>query len=180
MYVFKQPKRGRLMEGARTNALLVGSCARRSSVLGRHLLKRDCNVSLAARKKDAIELLQRGRFDVVLSGFRLPDGTAYELMEPLRGTDTTMFFSFAVEDSCWWITALLQGQDRSEEAGMRPGEFAKVLDAQLSRKSSRSNTPSASEGVKADFTSGSTNRQTETDAWAWESKKEQCHAANQS
>ena len=163
------------MEVAGTNVLLVGSCARRSSVLGRHLLKRGCNVSVAARKKDAIELLQRGRFDVVLSGFRLPDGTAYELMEALRGTDTTMFFSFAVEDSCWWITALLQGQDRSEEAGMRPREFTKVLDEQLSRKSSRSDAQS----VK-DFTSGSTNRQTKTDVRARESKKEQCHATNQS
>ena len=167
------------MEGAGRNVLLVGSCARRSSVLGRYLLKRGCNVSVAARKKDAIELLQRGRFDVVLSGFRLPDGTAYELMEALRGTDTTMFFSFAVEDSCWWITALLQGQDRSEEAGMRPREFTKVLDEQLSRKSSRSDAQSASGGMK-DFTSGSTNRQTKTDVRARESKKEQCHATNQS
>jgi two-component system, OmpR family, response regulator MtrA len=168
------------MEGAGTNVLLVGNCARRSSVLGRHLLKRGCNVSLAARKKDAVELLQQRQFDVVLSGFRLPDGTAYELMEALRGTDSTMFFSFAVEDSCWWITALLQGQDRSEEAGMRPREFTKVLDAQLSRKSSRSNAQSSSAGVKADISSGSTNRQTETDARAWESKKEQCHATNPS
>jgi DNA-binding NtrC family response regulator len=180
MCVFKQPKRGWIMEAAGMNVLLVGSCARRSSVLGQHLLKRGCNVSLAARKKDAIELLQRGRFDVVLSGFRLPDGTAYDLMEPLRGTDTTMFFSFAVEDSCWWITALLQGQDRSEEAGMRPGEFTKVLDAQLSRKSSRSNAQSSSAGVKAVFTGGSTKRQTETEARAWEAKKEPCHATNQS
>ena len=148
-------------------------------MLGRHLLKRGCNVSVAARKKDAIELLQRGRFDVVLSGFRLPDGTAYELMEVLRGTDTTLFFSFAVEDSCWWITALLQGQDRSEEAGMRPGEFTRVLDEQLSRNCSRSDAQSASAGVK-DFTSGSTNRQTKTDARERESKKEQCHATNQS
>ena len=179
MGVYKQPKRGRLMEAAGTNVLLVGSCARRSSVLGRHLLKLGCNVSLAACKKDAVELLQRRRFDVVLSEFRLPDGTAYELMEALRGTDTTMFFSFAVEDSCWWITALLRGQDRSEEAGMRPREFTKVLDEQLFRKSSRSNAQSTGVGVK-DFTSDSTNRRTETDARAWESKKEQCHATNQS
>jgi CheY-like chemotaxis protein len=142
-------------------------------------LKRGCIVSLAARKKDAIELLRQRRFDVVLSGFRLSDGTAYELMEALRGTDTTMFFSFAVEDSCWWITALLEGQDRSEEAGMRPREFTKVLDEQLSRKSSRSNAQNGM-GVKADFTGGSTNRQMETDARAWESNKEQYHATNQS
>jgi len=168
------------MDDAVTSVLLVGSCARKSSSLGRHLLKRGCNVSLAADKKEAIELLQRRRFDVVLSGFRLPDGTAYELMAPLRGTDTMMFFSFAVENSCWWITALLQGRDCSEEAGMRPREFTMVLDEQLSKKSSKSNAHSARGSLKADHTSVSTNRQAETDVRARESKKEQCHATNQS
>jgi DNA-binding NtrC family response regulator len=169
------------MDDAVTSVLLVGSCARKSSSLGRHLSKRGCNLSLAANKKEAIELLQRRRFDVVLSGFRLPDGTAYELMAPLRGTDTTMFFSFAVEDSCWWITALLQGQDRSEQAGMRPREFTMVLDEQLSKKSSKSNAHNASGSPKAGYTSGSTNRQAATDVYTRESKKKQCHdATNQS
>jgi len=168
------------MDVVGTSVLLVGSCARKTSALGRHLLARGCNVSLAGCKKAAMELLQRRRFDVVLSGFRLTDGTAYELMEPLRGTDTTMFFSFAVEDSCWWITALLQGQDRSEEAGMRPREFTKALDEQLCRKSLRSNAQNAGGVVKANFTSGSANRQAQTDAQTWELQKEHCHVANQS
>ncbi len=168
------------MDDAGMSVLLVGSCARRSSVLGRHLLERGCNVSLAGCKKVAIDLLRRRRFDVVLSGFRLPDGTAYELMEPLRGTDTTMFFSFAVEDSCWWITALLQGRDRSEEAGMRPREFTMVLDEQLSKRALKSNGQSASGSARADYASGAGNRQAETDVRARESEKEQCHVANQS
>jgi len=139
------------MDDVGSSVLLVGSCARKSSPLGRYLLKRGCKLSLAADKKEVIELLQRRRFDVVLSGFRLPDGTAYELMAPLRGTDTTMFFSFAVEDGCWWITAMLQGQDRSEEAGMRPREFTMVLDELLSKKSSASDAHRASANLKADY-----------------------------
>jgi DNA-binding NtrC family response regulator len=156
------------MDDVGASVLLVGSCARKSSPLGRHLLKRGCKLSLAAYKKEAIELLQRRRFDLVLSGFLLPDGTAYELMGPLHGTDTTMFFSFAVEDSCWWITAMLQGQDRSEEAGMRPREFTKVLDEQLFTKSSKSDAHSASGSLKANHTSGSGNRQADADLRAWE------------
>jgi CheY-like chemotaxis protein len=109
------------MDDVGASVLLVGSCARKPSALGCHLLKRGCNLSLAGCKKEAMELLQRRRFDLVLSGFLLPDGTAYELMAPLRGTDTTMFFSFAVEDSCWWITAMLQGQDRSGRQDCGPG-----------------------------------------------------------
>lgn len=151
------------MDDVGSSVLLVGSCARKSSPLGRYLLKRGCKLSLAADKKEVIELLQRRRFDVVLSGFRLPDGTAYELMAPLRGTDTTMFFSFAVEDGCWWITAMLQGQNYSEEAGMRPREFTMVLDELVSKKSSASDAHRASANLKADYTSGSGNRQADTD-----------------
>jgi CheY-like chemotaxis protein len=151
------------MDDAGASVLLVGSCARKSSALGRHLLKRGCSLSLAAGKKEAIELLECRGFDLVLSAFLLPDGTAYELMFPLRGTNTTMFFSFAVEESCWWITAMLQGQDRSEEAGMRPREFTMVLDELLSKKSSGSDAHRASGSVKADYTNGSANRQADAD-----------------
>jgi DNA-binding NtrC family response regulator len=168
------------MDDVGTSVLLVGSCARKSSALGGHLLKRGCNLSLAAGKKDAVELLQRRRFDLVLSGFLLPDGTAYELMAPLRGTDTTMFFSLAVEDSCWWITAMRQGQDRSEQAGLRPREFTMVLDELLFEKSSKTGPHNASGSLKADHANRSANRQADTDRRAWKSTKEQYHATNQS
>jgi hypothetical protein len=39
-----------------------------------------------------------------------------------------MFVSNAVEDGCWWMVALLEGQDRLGEPGMRPGEFRVRLD----------------------------------------------------
>lgn len=147
------------MEEARANVLLVGSCARKSSPLGRHLLKRGCNLSLATCKKEAIELLQHRRFDVVLSGYRLADGTAHELMDPLRGTGTTMFFWLAVEDSCWWITAMVHGQDRSEEAaGMRPREFTTALDELLSTEFAKCDQPRASGRVEAEHANSSVNR----------------------
>jgi DNA-binding NtrC family response regulator len=118
--------------------LLVGKGARGAPVLEKHLLKRGCDIFFAASKKEASELLQRRRFDVVLSEFILTDGTAYQLMTPLLGTDTTMFVSNAVEDGCWWMTAVLKGQDYSHEAGMRPTEFRIRLDEILYDKSFRS------------------------------------------
>jgi len=90
-----------------------------------------------------------------------------------------MFFSFAVEDSCWWITAMLQGQDRSEEAGMRPREFTMVLDEVLSKKSSKSDLTTASGSVKAESANGPANQQVERELRARESKKEQYHETNQ-
>jgi hypothetical protein len=90
-----------------------------------------------------------------------------------------MFFSFAVEDSCWWITGMLQGQDRSEEAGMRPREFTMFLDEVLSNKSSKSDLHTASGSLKADYASAPANQQVERELRARESKKEQYHETNQ-
>ena len=100
-------------------------------------------------------------------------------MTPLRNTETTMFFSFTVEDSCWWIPAVLQRQDRSEEAGMRPREFTMVLDEVLSKKSAKIAAHTASASLKTDYASGSANQQAERELRARESKKEHYHATNQ-
>jgi DNA-binding NtrC family response regulator len=173
------------MDDSGVSVLLVGSCARKSSSLGRQLLKRGCNLSFATCKKEAIELLQHRPFDLVLSEFMLPDGTAYELMAPCLGTDTTMFFYYAVENSCWWINAMLRGQDRSEEAGMRPKEFVVLLNEILSKKSSTSNAHSAIESrhgasLVADYANRKANQQVETDLRAWDSEKEKHRAKNES
>lgn len=113
----------RRMDVRGVTVLLVGSSARTSSTLERYLRKRGCDICFATSRKEALAMLQRCRFDLVLSEFMLADGTAYQLIPPLRGTDTTMFFSNAVEEGCWWMTAVFNGQDRSEEPGMRRAEF---------------------------------------------------------
>ena len=101
----------------------MGNAARRASLLEAYLLKRGCDTCFATSQKNALELLQGYRFDLVLSEFMLSDGTAYQLMPPLRGTDTTMFFSNAVVDGCWWINAIYEGKDHSEDPAMRPAQF---------------------------------------------------------
>ena len=119
------------MIGRGVMVLLVGNSARKASTLERYLLKRGCDICFATSRKEALELLRRHRFDLVLSEFMLSDGTAHQLIAPLRGTKTTMFFSNAVEDGCWWTTAVFKGQDRPEEPGMSPAEFGIRLDELL-------------------------------------------------
>lgn len=116
--------------------LLVGSGARNAPILHDHLQRRGCDVFFATSLKEAIEMLNDRRFDLVLSEFMLSDGTAYHLVSPLRETDTTMFFSNAVENGCWWMLALYEGQDRGGESGMRPTEFKILLDRILLKCSS--------------------------------------------
>jgi CheY-like chemotaxis protein len=130
------------MDSTGLTVLLVGKGARNSPVLQAHLEKRGCNVCFATSQEEAIELFHVRRFDVVLSEFMLYDGAAYQLIPPLLGTSTTMFFSNAVEDGCWWMTAVFNGQDCSGEPGMRPAQFTRRLDQILFDKLSRnSNQP---------------------------------------
>ena len=111
--------------------LLVGDGIRNALILQNHLQRQGCEIFFATSYGEATEMLKERQFDLVLSEFMLSDGTAYQLASALRGTRTTMFFSNAVEDDCWWMTAVFKGQDRSGEPGMRPREFRIRLDEVL-------------------------------------------------
>lgn len=116
------------MDLGTVTVLLVEHDVRYASVLENYLLKRGCEICLAGSKQEALEFLERRHFDLVLSEFLLSDGTAYGLMPRLLGSATTMFFSNAVEDGCWWMNAIFEGQDRSLDPGMRPAQFKILLE----------------------------------------------------
>jgi DNA-binding NtrC family response regulator len=110
------------------SVLLVGEGARNAPILRDYLRKRGCAVSFADCCNDAERTLRERRYDLVLSDFLLSDGTAFQLMALLRGTDSTMFFSNTVEHGCWWMNAIYEGADHSEAPGMRPKQFRVLLD----------------------------------------------------
>ena len=122
------------MPGQRVNVLLVGEGLRTATTLHKHLERHACDLRMARSYREAAALLRNGKYDLVLSEFLLSDGTAFRLVPLLRGTDTTMFFSNAVEDGYWWLNAIRKGQERLDEPGMRPGEFKRLLEEILSDK----------------------------------------------
>jgi hypothetical protein len=122
------------MRARGVTVLLVGNSTRGGATLENYFLKRGCKICFASSLKEALEFLRLHRFDLVLSDFQLSDGTAYQLMPSLRGTGTTMFFSTAVEEGYWWINAIYEGQDHSNEPGMRASQFKIVLDELLFEK----------------------------------------------
>jgi len=99
----------------RFTVLLAGVGARSAPMLNDYLRKRGCEIALASSCKEVQRMLIERHYDLVLSEFMLSDGTAYQLMACLRGTDTTMFFFNVVEHGCWWINAISEGQDHSDE-----------------------------------------------------------------
>lgn len=119
------------MNTCAAKVLLVGDGVRNAPILQKHLQRLGCEISFATSYREATEMLKEHQFDVIFGEFMYSDGAAYQLVSPLRGTRTTMFFSNAVEDDCWWMTAVFKGQDRSGEPGMRPREFRIRLDEVL-------------------------------------------------
>ena len=115
------------MSVAGVEVLLVGPTARGSSQLLQWLGSRGCDCHFAATCKQAFALISRSGYDLVLSEYDLPDRAAYPLLEQLRGSTSTLFFSTIVENGFVWIPALLRGKRWPDAHMLRPGELSEAL-----------------------------------------------------
>ena len=86
---------------------------------------------ITASYQEARILLEKHRFDVVLSETTLPDGNAYRLISALRESPASLLFCLAVEDTYWWLPAVTQGRDCLGVPVLRPAEFARLLQGTL-------------------------------------------------
>src|ERR1700739_1894878 len=116
------------MDAKKFVALLIGKspggCSRLSNRLGR----RGCNCWCATSKQEGCLLLDNHSFDFVLGPIRLNGDSLYPLIGQLGGSGTTLFYSQAVEDGCWWLPALRRGANCFGAPALRPIEFVAALD----------------------------------------------------
>ena len=108
--------------------LMIGETAQGSSYLAQRLQGRGFECSSATTYQEACWLLRAKDFDLVLSPMRLRDGSLFPLIALLDGSGITLFFSHSVEDGCWWLPALRQGQNCFGSSALRPSEFVAALD----------------------------------------------------
>ncbi len=108
--------------------LLVCNSPIGMSFLAARLKKWACEVHFASSCKEASAFLNNQRFDVVLSEFRLSDGSTYPLASSLVGTRTTVVYSYPVESGCWWLPAVKNGKSCWGSLAMQPSEFVAFLD----------------------------------------------------
>jgi CheY-like chemotaxis protein len=93
-----------------TMVLLVGETTRRSLQLLLWLDERGCRYRFATSYRDACNLISRTPFDLVLSQYQLPDRTVFPLLDRLKGSPATLFFSTRVEDGPLWLKMLERGK----------------------------------------------------------------------
>jgi hypothetical protein len=155
------------MPAERIAVLLVGDNARKALILQSHLERHECGVRFATTLKEARDLIEKQSFDLVLCEFLCSDGTASQLTPFLHDTQTTMFFSNAVENGCWWMCALADGQDSSNQPGIAPGEFRVVLDQILSNLESKRRRAAVLAGAGARRAGRSIDWNWEWNHWEW-------------
>jgi len=125
------------MTGKTPKILLIAGSPMGISFVAARLKKWACEIHFASSCKEANALVRNHRFDLVLSEFRLWDGSAYPLAALLIGSNTTLVYSYPVETGCWWLPAVKDGQSSWGSLAMQPSEFMGFLDDSIKEIRSR-------------------------------------------
>ncbi|MGA9884576.1 MAG: hypothetical protein WBQ34_12730 [Candidatus Acidiferrales bacterium] len=107
--------------------LFVGEYPALSASMARMLKSTGCEIRYAASCEEALAAMQQRRFRVVLSKTKLADGSARELIPSTQTAQGWLFLSFPVEEGCWWIPVMQEGQLCVEAVALRSREFSKAL-----------------------------------------------------
>ena len=116
-----------MKEEAHRTVLLIGESPRSFSHISKRLEESGCRCRFAQNYEEARQTLLQGNFDIVLSAVPPHDNAIASLVEILAGTGASFFYALPVEESCWWLPALRQGERCIGAPALRPNEFANVL-----------------------------------------------------
>jgi hypothetical protein len=107
------------------NVLLVGEGATASLSLQSYLEQLGCNCVFAKSSQEAISLIVRHVFHLILGTKPLHETDP--LIAALSESDCTVFFSYPVEEGCWWLPLVRHGQKCLGAPAVRPNEFVGLL-----------------------------------------------------
>jgi len=114
------------MERNGVNVLLVGENEQGCWHLMRRFEQRGCQCWFANGSDEVRSLLAARPFRLVVS--TRPVSQANPLMNLLRGSDCSLFYSYPIEDSCLWLQPIRDGQLCLNAPSLRPSEFMGLLD----------------------------------------------------
>jgi hypothetical protein len=116
------------------NVLLIGRNHAWGSTVLKSLAKCGSELSFADPKAVTAGTVAGGTFQLLLLDSTVSPEQRRQLASALRGQATTIFYSFPVENGCWWLPALRHGQDCHGTPAFRrnefPGELERILQDQ--------------------------------------------------
>jgi len=105
--------------------LLLGESQEDWSHLALHLEHQGCDCWLAKSTEDALSLLDRQKFQLVLTA--KPLLLANAIVERLEELNCSVFYRYPVGDGCWWLPAMDRGKECLGATALRPREFVSAL-----------------------------------------------------
>lgn len=103
--------------------LLVGRSGSWGALILRSLRKFRSDVSLLAPQMVTPEYARARRYSIILLDSTVPPEQRRQLASGLEGSETSVFYTFPVENGCWWLPVLRRGQDCHGTPAFRRSEF---------------------------------------------------------
>ena len=115
------------MKEPQAAVLFVGEYPSLSASLARMLNSLGYECCYAETCEQALAAMEKRKFRVVLSKSKLADGNGRRLLPATEASSGWLFLSFPVEDGCWWIPMMENGQLCVEAVALHSREFSKAL-----------------------------------------------------
>jgi hypothetical protein len=111
-------------ETRKINVLVVGDSPRLFTSF-RRLEKLGCECHFAESYREVSALLSHTKLDIVLSLYT--HQRLSQMMALLAGLRVSMFYMLPVEEGCWWLPVLRNGENCLGTPAIRTTEFTYVL-----------------------------------------------------
>jgi hypothetical protein len=105
------------------NVLLVGRSRSWGTLVLRPLEKFGSELSFAAPQTVTPEYVRKGAYNLILLDSTVPPEQRRQLASELAGSEASVFYTFPVENDCWWLPTLRRGQDCHGTQAFRRNEF---------------------------------------------------------
>jgi hypothetical protein len=106
--------------------LLIGETEHGCSNLRRLLEKRGCRCWFGGSFDEGVALFDQHSFHIVLS--TIPFHQYDRFLVRLSSLPSTVFQCFQVEDGCWWLPVVRNGEECLGAPALRASEFLRVFD----------------------------------------------------
>jgi hypothetical protein len=111
------------------SVLLVGRNGSWGSPVLKSLAKSGSELSFAAPKTVSSKFVKTG--DLILLDSAVAPEQRRQLASELAGSRVSIFYTFPVENGCWWLPTLRDGQDCHGAPAFRRNEFPLELERML-------------------------------------------------
>jgi hypothetical protein len=108
--------------------LLVGRNGSWATSVLKSLAKYGCEMSFVTPKAATSKYVRNGAYDLILLDSTVAAEQRRQLVAELVGSHSSVFYTFPVENGCWWLPTLRRGQGCHGAPAFRRSEFQLELE----------------------------------------------------